>query len=675
MSKRTLTAVLFLATVCAMACNPDSGTDGLDVSDADARPETEPSATDATLVDTRFVESDALADLTDTAAPAADANELVDTVSLDAATADTSKVDAATADTSKVDAATADAATVETVSDVTFSATPTVADVLVPTAPTPVDGPQFAPLWAGPTCDGSPPTSGPPPPGDVDTGLSCTPGYDSSCQNGSWKNMCKGYCAKDGHCHAMDAAPCQWSTTGPISYCDKGWCVIAKQPGEGFSQCSLTFVAKQNVLYEVPWVTSSHALDPVDDNPCTKDACDSCTGMSHVPQTGSCRIGASCGQCVAGVCVADAQPAVYDHGFAKSLTLGHPRGLPDGGVLAEVTLSSGAAVEHGLVRWSAAGTVTAQVWTQFPLRQADVTLDSGAFAVTVTDVKYPPHHVALAFDPTTLTLLSPLASDGSKFGDTMDALPIVLPDGTVAASPDGLNLVWGLPWSDGMWDVGAKTLTARQGAMAVVVQSTLVPFEGKWLIPNANVQNPLYTPDYESSWVAPLTGNAAGKWRVTGPVTPALLGAVYQMFGAVTPTTLDGIGYTPAGTLAAWGRVRKKASWSWPTVAAIWLAGDATSIVQTVLFDELPTVEGIPKWQEPAIGGVVLPDGGVAAQLGRAVAWTNGSGQKIGYALLPTQYAGMLLFASWDDGTIGLFDPKGHRLAKIPWSWKGTACP
>ena len=119
--------------------------------------------------------------------------------------------------------------------------------------------------------------------------------------------------------------------------------------------------------------------------------------------------------------------------------------------------------------------------------------------------------------------------------------------------------------------------------------------------------------------------------------------------------------------MPTFGRVRQTAD-TYPIPAVIWLAGDVTSVPQTMLFDKLSAVKGVAGWDISGVGGVV-------AQVGRAVVWTAGSGKKIGYALLPAEAAGLRLFATWDDGTIGLWDSAGTRLVQIPWSWAATVCP
>ena len=442
-------------------------------------------------------------------------------------------------------------------------------------------------------------------------------------------------------------------------------------------RCEAGIVTHKDVAYW-PFDVSIHSRDVIDDNPCTADSCDSCIGMVHAPQNGKCRVGDACGQCVAGGCDAAPSAVIYDLGL-PGVALAHPRGLPDGGVLAEVE-----GAKYGLARWTATGEVAAQIWSDLPMRQADSSLDSGNVLANVELQGFGPEYVAFAFDATTLKPGSlPLASSiaTASGGPPLASIssestvsPLSLPGGGVAATSHGAGIDWGLLAGNGVWSVGAATHSARQGAHGIVVFSTLVPVLGSWMIP-IPFNLPVNTVDYEGSWVTPLTGNVSGKPSVLGNVAYQYSLAASKLPGvAEGATTLDGLAYTPDGRIAAWGRVRQTA-WAYPVAAAIWLAGDVTSVLQTVIFDELPSVEGVVGWQNPGVGGVILPDGGVAAQVGRAVAWTDGSGKKIGYALLPKDMAGMRLFATWNDGTIGLFDPGGHRLAKIPWSWAGSLCP
>ncbi len=145
--------------------------------------------------------------------------------------------------------------------------------------------------------------------------------------------------------------------------------------------------------------------------------------------------------------------------------------------------------------------------------------------------------------------------------------------------------------------------------------------------------------------------------------------------GSPTGTTaFDGLAYTPTGTLAAWGRWTESDK-TWPKAAAVWLAGDVTSVLKTVIFDELPGTEAPASGTDQRVGGVLLPSGGIAVQVGRAIAWTDAAGNKIGYALIPAAQAGLRMFGTWPDGSIGLYLPGGGRLARIPWDWSATQCP
>ena len=97
--------------------------------------------------------------------------------------------------------------------------------------------------------------------------------------------------------------------------------------------------------------------------------------------------------------------------------------------------------------------------------------------------------------------------------------------------------------------------------------------------------------------------------------------------------------------------------------------------MKTVVFDELPSAETAQIGADQRIGGLVLPTGGVAVQIGRLVAWTNAAGKKIGLAQIPLAQAGMRLYGTWADGSIGLISPNGSRLARIPWDWAENKCP
>ena len=569
-----------------------------------------------------------------------------------------------------------------------FSPTSGITGALDPVSPPLEPTPVFAPTSPSETCFDQNPYA-PPPIVEVVFGA-CVPSWPDPCDP-SATDSCKSSCGSDGKCHTVDGTPCDVGINAPSGYCKNGMCEVPPPPavsgslfigppmssGSTFGRCEQGFVSIlqwPQPTYHSESILSLHTRDPVDDNPCTVDACDSCIGMTHTAQLAKCRVGTTCGECIAGECAATPGSAVYDLGL-PAVTIRHPRGLPDGGVLAEVKAYSPKVTQYGLVRWSASGTVVAQVWSSFPLRQASETLDSGNFVATVLGDSLKTPYVALGFDATSLTPLpTPLAAEQSWSDD--DA-PVQMPGGDVHATSTAVP--FSVPFEGGLMLAPVFTLTARQGGHGVIAVSLAAPYLGLWVVSTLSYSG-LGEPDNwwdlsmnEVTYLAALVGNSVGTTKRMGTennyVPPNLLA------GAVTPTTaLDGLAYTPAGTIAAFGRVRKDFG-SYPFAAAIWLAGDVTSVLQTVLFDELPSVEGVIGWQNPGVGGVILPDGGVAAQVGRAVAWTDGTGKKIGYALLPKEMAGMRLFATWSDGTIGLFDPGGHRLAKIPWSWAGSVCP
>ncbi len=511
-------------------------------------------------------------------------------------------------------------------------------------------------------------------PQEITTTTPCTASTSSVLCSAGVENSCGGYCAPDGFCHFQSGTDCSYGI-GYYGVCQlDGECLVWQgTPGPFYSPLIVGHVTVQGndndqcvhgFLYHPyegpPYAAaaalafSAHPRDPTDDNPCTLDACSTCAGMSHTPQAGPCSVAGVCGACVAGSCDAVATPALFDFDYGVLFTT--VRQLPDGGIL---TSQQSTAQQSGLARMDAMGNVQAQVWAATPLVLAAVPTGAGnPVAVLQTTGQTDQHCDAYVLDPVTLQPKCPPAD--SQSGCSMPR-PVVFPGGAIVAeffAPTFISEAY-LP--------GPMALYQAGGAKSGIIVQTIPRMAGMpWL------EGPLAKYGGWSSEVTPLTGNALGTSLETlGSCSNPSIAQTCMPEPKTIPDgilSIDGIAATPAGPYVTWGR---GGEYPWPKVIALWLAADATSVTQIVTFDELPDAESDGQ-TAVHIAGLMLPDGGVAVQRGRAIAWTDAAGNKIGYALLPAAQQGLSIFATWPDGSLGLWG--GGRIARIPWNWGAVTC-
>jgi hypothetical protein len=517
----------------------------------------------------------------------------------------------------------------------------------------------------------------PPPEIDLATSSSCF-GTGQDCKT-DFYNACKGYCAKDGKCHQQFGGLCYPEVHGdgfytPVGVCDISGCVTAKIPPSTSDVLGKAapgpllhdnnpcwhgvyrYAIKQWPLF-TPIEYFSAPRSPIDDNPCTTDACDSCSGMSHLPASGSCRVGTACGTCSAGTCSAISSAAIFDVTLPQ-IALSKLRMTAAGGFIGQADGAEPCG-QHGLLRADASGKVVAQIWTALPLVLGPGALSNGDLVASTRDAKATTT-MAVRFDGNTLQPLAPPLASSTKSAESIPRSPVIQPYDVVAisASDLGAHEAWHgyPPLGNFEPDWSVNLFVANKGVKGIVVQTPVA--SGWWpsVDPYARAASELMSvPALVKGSGAALMGPAKSDvW------SPAVANAP-DGFGLV-----DGIDFAPSGAIVGWGRWNGTVSKS----VALWLTADASKVNQIVFFDELPEVADLMP-----IPGAVLANGGVAIQAGRAIAWTNANGDKIGYALIPDAQNGMRMFGVAADGSIGLVSPSGHRVARIPWDWSAPACP
>lgn len=368
-----------------------------------------------------------------------------------------------------------------------------------------------------------------------------------------------------------------------------------------------------------------HPLSPVDDNLCTIDSCEKCTGIAHAALSGGCRGPTTCGTCEKSKCSAVEPPPFFDVNFKKiEFTTLFP--LPNGDLFAFVQASEkyDLPAESGAVRFAATAQAVAANWTKAWIGASHDRLNSGQLVGVVSTST---GKTVLAFNPETA------AATAYPFSGNFESWPVIHPDDSVEVDIENL--------------VDAR----HKGVNLLVAQlSEIDKYPYGYTISTS----------INSTKLADLPGHPTGTTKIFGVgyagSTPLAWGLADGDLETLAKAA-KGVGISPAAN---------------PHAVVLWFSADETTIQKITTFNELPTLRYTGYEQ---VHGSILPTGGVAVQVGNLIAWTDADGNKIGLAELPSAQAGMHLFGVWPDGSVGLVDGWQHRIARIPWDWSAKNCP